>query len=116
MKKLIQKLVQMKGKMDSACAVCTEITTNIAKGGSWEPLSHPSLLGKLRTARNAIEAVKVKNKFWKTWAMGGTGLATQLKTFDEKTLRKQQGGGGRARREAEHARGEEREDEEDALG
>ena len=79
----------MEGKMDSACVVCTEITTSIAKGGSWEPLNHPTLLGKLREARDAIEAVKLKNKFWKCWAMGGSTLATQLKRFDEKTLRKQ---------------------------
>ena len=86
---MIQKLVQLKVNMDSACAVCNEITTNIAKGGSWEPLGHKTLLGKLRVARDAIEAVKVKNKFWKAWAMGGSTLATVLKSFDEKTLRKQ---------------------------
>ena len=28
--------------------------------------------------------------FWNCWAMGGSTLATQLKTFGEKTLRKHQ--------------------------
>ena len=90
MKKLIQKLVQMESKMDTACAVCNHITASIAKGGSWAPLAHPSLLGKLRIAREEIEAVKINNKFWKTWAMGGSDLAAQLKAFDAKTLWQQQ--------------------------
>ena len=89
-KKFIQKLVQMKSNMDTATAMCNHITNSIAKGGSWAPLDHPSLLGKLRIAREEIEAVKIKNKFWKTWAMGGSDLAAQLKAFDEKTLRQQQ--------------------------
>ena len=80
----------MKSKMDTVCAVCNQIAASIAKGGSWAPLEHPDLLGKLRTLREDIEAVGSKNKFWKTWAMGGADLAAQLKAYDEKTLWQQQ--------------------------
>ena len=89
-KKMIQKLVQMSQRSNTICAVCNQIAASIAKGGSWAPLEHPDLLGKLRTLREEIEAVKSKNKFWKTWAMGGADLAAQLKAFDAKTLWQQQ--------------------------
>ena len=48
--------------------------------------------------------------------MGGSDLATQLKAFDETNAEAAAGAGGRAGRQADLARGEEREHEEDARG
>ena len=113
---MIQKLVQLKVKMDSACAVCNEITTNIAKGGSWEPLGHKTLLGKLRVARDAIEAVKVNKQVLESLGNGWQHPRDGAQDVRREDAEEAAGRGGGPRHEAQHARGQEREHEEDALG